>query len=100
MDDAIGHLHIYVKTTIFVLTTLECGVQGAGHNQSPAYRFPVTRVSACPQDSTAWKLASERRNCTQDESSRNRYICVPNENKTHLLEFCYDQIRPRVQEGF
>jgi hypothetical protein len=100
MDDVIGHLDLCGKITIcIVLTTLEFGVEGAGNKQLSGYKFPVTSVSACPQDSSSWKLASNRRNCTQDSSMKNRYICVPNEKQTRLLEFCYDQIRPLVQKG-
>lgn len=51
-------------------------------------------------DAESWKAASRKRNCSFDDvKPLNRYLCVPNVEKTELLEFCYDQIRPMVQSG-
>lgn len=51
-------------------------------------------------DAESWKAASKKRNCSFDEvKPLNRYMCVPNVEKTELLELCYDQIRPMVQSG-
>jgi hypothetical protein len=63
------------------------------------YRYPVYPMTSCPLDSVAWELASNRINCSRDASMKNRYICVPNQRKTRLLEFCYDEVRPLVQPG-
>lgn len=51
-------------------------------------------------DAANWKTAARRRNCSFDDVKPiNRYMCVPNQEKTEFLEFCYDQIRPMVQPG-
>lgn len=51
-------------------------------------------------DATKWKTAARRRNCSFDDVIPiNRYMCVPNQEMTEFLEFCYDEIRPMVQPG-
>lgn len=64
------------------------------------YRYPVYSVTSCPKDAANWETAARRRNCSFDDVKPiNRYMCVPNQEKTEFLEFCYDQIRPMVQPG-
>lgn len=64
------------------------------------YRYPVYSVTSCPTNATKWETAARRRNCSFDEVKPiNHYMCVPNQEKTEFLEFCYDQIRPMVQTG-
>lgn len=51
-------------------------------------------------DAKDWETAARRRNCSFDDVKPiNRYLCVPNQDKTEFLEFCYDEIRPMVQTG-
>nr|XP_034331315.1 uncharacterized protein LOC105339020 isoform X4 [Crassostrea gigas] len=64
------------------------------------YRYPVYSVTSCPTNAANWETAARRRNCSFDDVKPiNRYMCVPNQEKTEFLEFCYDQIRPMVQPG-
>lgn len=67
---------------------------------SGKYRYPVRSVKSCPTDAKQWEEAARRRNCSLDlKVIRNRYQCVTNAEKTTLLEFCYDDPRPLVQNG-
>lgn len=64
------------------------------------YRYPVNSVTSCPTNAANWETAARRRNCSFDEvKPKNLYLCVPNQEKTEFLEFCYDEIRPMVQPG-
>ena len=49
------------------------------------YKFPVWTTKSCPRNKTEWDHHSSSFNCN-DESS---YACLPNENFTELLEFCF-----------
>nr|XP_022305939.1 uncharacterized protein LOC111112615 isoform X2 [Crassostrea virginica] len=58
------------------------------------------RVRDCPRDETQWQKASNRLNCTSDvRSTMNKYHCLPADNRTTLLEFCYNRTRTQVVEG-
>nr|XP_022305922.1 uncharacterized protein LOC111112612 isoform X4 [Crassostrea virginica] len=60
----------------------------------------VQRVRDCPRNETEWKEASNRLNCTSDVlSTENKYHCLPAENLTTLLEFCYNRTRINVVKG-
>ena len=60
----------------------------------------VHRVRDCPRNETEWKKASNRLNCTSGDSSpMNKYHCLPADNRTTLLEFCYSRTRAQVVEG-
>nr|XP_034328415.1 uncharacterized protein LOC117689960 [Crassostrea gigas] len=54
------------------------------------YDFPVFSTKKCPGNQAEWKKRSSAINCT----GQNGYMCLPNENLTDLLEFCY--IYPRI----
>eukprot|EP00105_Crassostrea_gigas_P010536 XP_011425851.1 PREDICTED: uncharacterized protein LOC105327223 [Crassostrea gigas] len=54
------------------------------------YQFPVYLTKKCPGNQAEWKNRSSVINCTES----NGYMCLPNENFTELLEFCY--IYPRI----
>lgn len=57
------------------------------------YAFTVYTTKLCPRNTTEWLERSTALNCTW----RNAYMCVPNENITELLEFCYSL--PQIQIG-
>lgn len=59
------------------------------------YDFPVYTTESCPRDEIEWKKRSDTINCTED----NGYLCLPNENITELLEFCYKYPFILIQEG-
>lgn len=52
-----------------------------------SYRFKVYPVDKCPLNSTEFRTAARRRNCTKNS----RYLCAPDKNLTSLIEFCTDQ---------
>ncbi|XP_065924973.1 uncharacterized protein [Magallana gigas] len=54
------------------------------------YEFPVFSTESCPRNNAEWNERSSIINCTQS----NGYTCLPNENFTELLEFCY--VYPRI----
>lgn len=54
------------------------------------YKFPVFTTKLCPQNETEWRLRSIALNCT----GKNSYMCMPNEQFTMLIEFCY--ILPKI----
>ena len=58
------------------------------------------RVKDCPRDKEEWQKASDRLNCTSgDHITDNKYHCLPADNLTTLLEFCYDRTRINVVKG-
>lgn len=59
------------------------------------YKFPVYSTKHCPRNKTEWNQRSSAINCTKD----NGYVCLPNENITELLEFCYTYTFILIQEG-
>lgn len=59
------------------------------------YKFPVYSTQSCPLNQTEWSERSSTLNC----SKRNGYMCLPNQNFTELLEFCYTERLIRIQEG-
>nr|XP_022342708.1 uncharacterized protein LOC111136263 isoform X4 [Crassostrea virginica] len=50
------------------------------------YKFAVYTTEACPRNKTEWEKRESLFNCSKESSS---YACLPNENITELLEFCY-----------
>lgn len=59
------------------------------------YEFPVYTTEFCPRNEPEWNERSSAINCTED----NGYLCLPNENVTELLEFCYIYPFILIQEG-
>jgi hypothetical protein len=56
-------------------------------------------VQSCPVNSTETAEASSRLGCDRDEYGNDQYICVPNDSKTALVEFCYRGIMGLIQQG-
>lgn len=50
----------------------------------------MSMVKECPTNSMETEKASKRLQCGMDKYGDNQYICVPNVEKTSLVEFCYD----------
>lgn len=59
------------------------------------YKFPVYLTSSCPKNETGWKERASAINCT----AQHGYLCLPNENLTELLEFCYTEPRIWILKG-
>ncbi|XP_062571010.1 uncharacterized protein LOC134233029 [Saccostrea cucullata] len=66
---------------------------------SPKYRFRVNKVDSCPSANNTWYEAGVRLNCSHDVHNRLQYLCIPNQEKTTLLEFCYDKIMGLYEKG-
>lgn len=63
--------------------------------QLRGYSFPVYSTRKCPKNETEWNRKSSALNCSQ----LNGYMCLPNQQLTELLEFCYRERKIRIQEG-
>ena len=59
------------------------------------YKFPVWTTKSCPKDKTEWDDRSSLFNCNYESS----YACLPNENFTELLEFCYPLQNIAIEKG-
>lgn len=59
------------------------------------YLFPVFLTQMCPKNETEWNERFFAINCT----ASNGYMCLPNENFTQLLEFCYTEPRIWILKG-
>lgn len=59
------------------------------------YIFPVYSTKACPKNKAEWLRRSFVLNCTV----RNGYMCIPNENLTALVEFCYIVHKVAIPKG-
>lgn len=59
------------------------------------YEYPVYITKACPKNLTEWKERSNALSC----NASNAYMCMPNENITNLLEFCYSIGQILVEKG-
>lgn len=59
------------------------------------YDFPVYTTEFCPKNQTEWNERSSAINCTES----NGYMCLPSENITMLLEFCYTYPSIFMEEG-
>ncbi|XP_062600029.1 uncharacterized protein LOC134261624 [Saccostrea cucullata] len=46
-------------------------------------------VDSCPLSEVKTREAASRLNCSVDENGRSRYVCVPNQDLSALVEFCY-----------
>lgn len=59
------------------------------------YKFPVYSTKSCPRNQTEWSERSSAINCTES----NGFMCLPNQNFTELLEFCYFDHHILIQKG-
>uniref|UniRef100_A0A8W8IJN1 Uncharacterized protein n=1 Tax=Magallana gigas TaxID=29159 RepID=A0A8W8IJN1_MAGGI len=59
------------------------------------YKFPVYSTPFCPRNESEWKKRSAALNCNKT----NGFTCLPNQQFTGLLEFCYTQPRILIEAG-
>ncbi|XP_062598206.1 uncharacterized protein LOC134259620 [Saccostrea cucullata] len=57
-------------------------------------------VDSCPHNMTEILESSLRLGCGQDQYGNDQYICVPNKNKTGLVELCYNGIMGIIEQGY
>uniref|UniRef100_A0A8W8IM82 Uncharacterized protein n=1 Tax=Magallana gigas TaxID=29159 RepID=A0A8W8IM82_MAGGI len=68
----------------------------------PGYRegLNVYQTFTCPRTDSTWTSASLRMNCNLGgEQSNNHYYCIPNAERTHFVEFCYDRPSMKTEIG-
>lgn len=56
-------------------------------------------VSSCPITEAEFFKASQRIGCGSDINGHNQYICIPNEEKTSLVELCYNEVMGIREKG-
>lgn len=59
----------------------------------------MSSVEACPTNQFEINSASLRRNCSKDDYKNNQYMCIPNKEKTSLVEFCHEGNLKLIDEG-
>lgn len=59
----------------------------------------MAAVSSCPKTKAEFFKASERIGCGNDINGHNQYICIPNQEKTSLVELCYNEIMGVREKG-
>ncbi|XP_052693237.1 uncharacterized protein LOC128171504 isoform X3 [Crassostrea angulata] len=79
---------LFVTVTYTVVLFCDC-------RTLDGYAFPVFITEVCPRNLTDWQERSSALNCNKT----NAYMCVPNENITELLEFCYSLPQIRIVKG-
>lgn len=57
--------------------------------------FPIYKTKSCPKNKSEWTNRSSSLKCTKLSG----YMCLPNENITELLEFCYKYPQTLIPEG-
>ncbi|XP_062574186.1 uncharacterized protein LOC134236023, partial [Saccostrea cucullata] len=57
-------------------------------------------VDSCPQNLTEAINASTRLGCGRDKYGNDQYICLPNIEKSGLVELCHDGIMGIIQRGY
>eukprot|EP00105_Crassostrea_gigas_P013418 XP_011429731.2 PREDICTED: uncharacterized protein LOC105329931 [Crassostrea gigas] len=68
----------------------------------PGYRegLNVYQTFTCPRTDSAWTSASLRMNCNvEGDQPFNHYYCIPNAERTHFVEFCYDRASLKTEIG-
>ncbi|XP_062590628.1 uncharacterized protein LOC134252223 [Saccostrea cucullata] len=63
------------------------------------YPFYVFTVEQCPKDRASWNASSTVRGCPVDVNGRSTYHCVPNQQLTTLIEFCYNRQTGLYESG-
>ena len=56
-------------------------------------------VNSCPPNQTEIDKANRQLKCGVDSYGNNQYMCLPNEEKTSLVEFCYHGIMGIENKG-
>ena len=56
-------------------------------------------VDTCPKTQKEVEQASKRLMCGEDQFGKNQYMCLPNTEKTSLIEFCYNGVMGMQEKG-
>lgn len=55
--------------------------------------------SQCPKNKTEVNEASTRIGCGVDAYGNSQYMCIPNEKKSSLVEFCFNGVMGIEEKG-
>lgn len=58
------------------------------------------REVVCPTGKDEALSAKERLGCGNDSYGNSQYICLPNKEKTRLVEFCCDGIMGMIESNY
>lgn len=90
-------MDMYVKLCLVLLGTFSIFFPVLNEcRKIDGYKFPVYSTAFCPRNETEWNERSSDLHCTKS----NGYTCLPNENFTELLEFCYTEPLIWIQKGY
>lgn len=56
-------------------------------------------VNVCPRSKHDVMQASKKLGCGDDIYGNNQYLCLPNKNKTSLVEICFQGVMGIVEKG-
>ncbi|XP_062570741.1 uncharacterized protein LOC134232780, partial [Saccostrea cucullata] len=56
-------------------------------------------VDSCPRNKTEYTTSATRLGCGVDENGRSQYVCVPNHQRSSLVEFCYKSTTGLYEKG-
>lgn len=56
-------------------------------------------VTGCPKNQSEVIIASGKLGCGQDKYGNNQYMCLPNKEKSFLVELCYDGVMGIQERG-
>lgn len=59
----------------------------------------MAAVSSCPKSEAEFFKASKRIECGNDINGHNQYICIPNQEKTSLVELCFNEVMGVREKG-
>ncbi|XP_061193727.1 uncharacterized protein LOC133201958 [Saccostrea echinata] len=88
MERSTINVYFWILLTVLICWVVRCG-------KLYGYSFPVYTTLSCPRNKSEWRNRSSDLNCTES----NGYMCIPNENITELLEFCYRYPRIPIEKN-
>lgn len=65
-----------------------------------ALEAPRDFTKVCPKNQIEVKLASTRLKCGKDKYGNNQYMCLPNKEKSSLVEFCFTGVLGAEEKGY
>lgn len=61
---------------------------------------PTGFTKRCPTNQFEVDIASTRLNCGKDKYGNNQYMCLPNKEKSSLIEFCFTGVLGAEEKGY
>ena len=59
----------------------------------------MIKTNICPRNQTEVKRASDILGCGSDVYGNNQYLCLPNAEKTSLVQFCVEGLMGMMEKG-